>query len=105
MGKIKKVIVKVNSNEETYYEFNGERFKNEREVLKKIFKDQGELYEKIYHVDRETARLAGWHPDEKEFSVWCAGWEQFLSEKGKINKEIIEEEFTIEEFTKSYVGF
>jgi len=105
MEKIKKVTVRINNNEKIYYEWNGEKFNTPNEVLKQIFKNQGELYERIYHVEREIAKDAGWHPDDRDFSNLCGGWEKFLRDRGKICKEVIEEEFTIEEFTKSYVGF
>ena len=105
MEKIKKITIRVNGNEKTYYEYNGERFRREWEVLKKIYKDQGELYEEIYGIDRETAEMAGWHPNDADFNTNCGGWQKFLEEKGKIDKQIIEQEFDLIKFIRDYVGF
>jgi len=105
MEKIKKITIRVNENKKTYYEYNGEKFESAQRLLEKIFKDQGELYEKIYHVSREDAELAGWGPRMDYFDTTSYGWVKFLHDKGKIHKEIIEEELSVEEFVRDYVGF
>ena len=105
MEKIKKVTVRVNGNEEVFYEVKGEKIKTEWKVLRKIFKDQGELYEQIYKIDRETAKLAGWHPEDSNFNTECEGWQKFIKDQGKICKEEIIEQFSVEEFIRNYVGF
>jgi len=106
MEKIRKITLKINGIAYVFYEYGGEKFyHDERKVLRKVFKDQGELYEKVFNIDRETARIAGWHPDDRDFSVWCAGWEEFLKNQGKIHKEEIVEEFSVEEFVRNYTGF
>jgi hypothetical protein len=91
----------------TYYKLNGndERFSSPAEVLKRVFRNHGELYEKLYQVDRETAFLAGWHPSDYDFNDNCEGWRTFLKDGGKVKKEVTEEEFTLEEFVRNYVGF
>jgi hypothetical protein len=107
MKRVKKVTVKVKDSEMVYYQLNGnaERLSNPVQVLQKVFKDHGELYEKIFGVDREAAFLAGWHPGDCDFSDNCEGWRTFLKDKGKVKKEVIQEEFTMEEFVHNYVGF
>jgi len=105
MEKVKKIIVRVNGNEKVIYEWNGEKYEAVWKVLKRIYCDQGELYEKVYNVDRETAQLAGWHPEDETFNPDCAGWRKFLEEKGKIDKQIIEQELDLVEFVRNYVGF
>jgi hypothetical protein len=107
MEKIKKVTVRVNNSEMIYFKLNGseEKLSSPADVLKVLFKNHGELYEKMFGVDRETAFLAGWHPSDRDFNEACEGWRKFKEAKGKINKEVIEEEFTLEEFVRNYVGF
>ena len=105
MEKIKKVTVRVNGNEEIYYEIKGERFRREWEVLRKVFKNQGELYEQIYSVNRKTAEIAGWHPQDQTFNTDCQGWQKFLEDQGKVHKEVVEEELSVEQFVRDYVGF
>jgi len=105
MERIKKITLKVNENAKVFYEYEGERFDDAYEVLQKVFYDQGELYEKIFNVDRETAELAGWGPDHKIFNNTSYGWRQFIKDQGKIRKEEIIEEFNLEEFVHNYVGF
>jgi len=105
MEKVRKVTLKINQNIKVFYEYNGEKFDTEVEVLRRIFKDQGELYEKVYNVDRRTAQLVKWHPEDKDFDTDCEGWQNFLRDEGQIHKEEIVEEFSIEEFVHNYVGF
>jgi len=105
MEKIKKVTIKVNGNVKVFYELNGERFESASKVLEKIFKDQGELYQRVYGVDRETAALAGWGPNMNYFDTTSYGWTKFLSDRGKIHKEVVEEELSVEQFVRDYVGF
>jgi hypothetical protein len=107
MAKIKRIIVRVNGNEMVYYKVDdsNEKLSSPAEVLKKLYKNHGELYEKIFNIDQETALLAGWHPSDFDFNDNCEGWRKFLEAKGKVHKEVIEEEFTIDEFVHSYVGF
>ena len=105
MERIKKITLRVNQNEKVFYEYNGEKFDTETEVLRRIFKDQGELYEKVYNVDRETAKLVEWHPEDKDFDTDSEGWQNFLRDEGRIHKEEIVEEFSIEEFVHNYTGF
>ena len=102
---VKKITIKVNDNVKVFYELNGERFDDAYEVLQKIFRDQGELYEKIFNIDRETAKLAGWGPDHRIFNSTSYGWRQFVEDRGRIRKEEIVEEFDINEFVHDYVGF
>ena len=103
--KIKKITIRVNGNEKVYYEWNCKKYEKVWKLLREVFKDQGELYEKIYSVDRETAEIAGWHPQDQTFNTDCAGWQKFLEEKGKIDKQIIEQEFDLIKFIRNYVGF
>jgi hypothetical protein len=105
--KIKKTIIRVNGNEKVYYQIsdNDKKFETAAEVLKEIFNDQGELYEKIFQVDRETAMLAGWHAYDRDFDQKCGGWKEFLKSKGKIKKEVIEKEYDLKEFVHDYIGF
>jgi hypothetical protein len=106
MAKIKRIIVRVNRNERIYYQIDDrERVESLSWVLKTLFTDQGELYEKVYGVDRETAAIAGWHPYHNDFSEECEGWEKFLKDKGKVEKEVIEEEYTVEEFVRHVLNF
>jgi len=103
--EIKKITLRVNQNKKVFYELNGERFDTPQEVLKKVFRDHGELYEKVFGIDRETASIAGWVPEGQFFDRTSYGWSQFLKDRGRICKEVIEEEFTVEEFVHDYVGF
>ena len=106
MEKVKKITLKINQKVYVFYEYGGERFfYDARKVLRKIFKDQGELYEKIFNIDRETAKLAGWHPESRSFDSDCGGWQYFVKNKGRIHKEEVIEEFDINEFVHNYVGF
>jgi hypothetical protein len=105
--KIQKITIKVNGNTTYHYKIEGneEKIGNTVELFRKIFKNQGELYKKIYNVDWETAYLAGWHPDCGDFHDNCYGWRKFKKEKGKIQKEVITEEWEAEEFIRNYLGF
>jgi hypothetical protein len=72
-------------------------------VLRRLFKDQGELYEQIFGVSREDADLAGWHPDDSDFCDACDGWVKFLEAGGKIEKQVQTETMSVEEFVRSNV--
>jgi len=80
-----------------------EAYDDEVLVLKKLFKDQGELYEQIFGVSREDARRAGWHPDDSDFSMMCPGWIKFLKDKGKVEKQVQVETISVEEFVHSVI--
>lgn len=61
------------------------------EAFQYYFSDQGDLYEQVFGVDRDTANDADWHPEDGEFDASCDGWSTFLSDKGVAKKEEIEE--------------
>jgi len=82
-----------------------EAYDDEALVLKKLFKDQGELYEQIFGVSREDARRAGWHPNHCNFSVECSGWVKFLKDEGKIEKQVQVETISVEDFVRNIVQF
>lgn len=93
--KITRVSRKVNGNEDIFYRYQGKEYEKLSQILKEEFKDQGEFYHKIAGVDREKAYLAGWHPDHRNFSTECDGWEKFIEDEGRINEEIIEEQVDV----------
>jgi len=73
------------------------------DVLRLLFKDQGELYERIFGVSREDAALAGWRPDDRHFCDVSDGWVKFLEAGGKIEKQVQTETMSVEEFARGNV--
>lgn len=55
------------------------------EALRNIYEDQGDFYLKEFGISREDAHLAGWHENDRDFSISCEGWKQFISAGGKID--------------------
>ena len=83
---IKKLIT-VNGNKRIEYVYEGEPYANVLDVLRRIYKNQGELYENLFGVDRMDAHIADWHPGDDSFNTTCTGWVNFLKARGKIIKE------------------
>jgi len=103
--EITKVTTTVNGHSSVAYQVGPKTFDDKVLVLREIFRDQGELYEKIFGVSREDARLAGWHPDDGDFYTSCNGWVEFLKAKGKIDKQVQVETISIEDFVHSILNF
>ncbi len=57
---------------------------NATQLLRIMYKDHGELYEKEFNVERKLARLAGWDPDGSSFSLESPGFKKFVFDHGKV---------------------
>ena len=87
----------VNGKSVTIYDRQGcetSVFKTVESIMKCEYKDQGELYEKIYGVCREDAVLAGWGPYADLFEPSNNGWRQFLKDEGVVEVVCTETEKT-----------
>ena len=77
-------------------------FTTVKSLMKCEYKDQGELYEKLYGVSREDAVVAGWCPYANMFEPANSGWRKFLQDEGVVEVVCNETEKTatdiIEEF-------
>jgi hypothetical protein len=96
MQVIKRTI-KINGAEYVQYIYNGKTYQKLSDLLFENFQNHGEFYKKIFGVDEEDAKLAGWSPSICSFSRANIGFEKFIKDKGKIKKEIIEETISLKE--------
>lgn len=86
--------VNVNGHVRVYY--NGE--KELVNLLKKMYTNQGNFYEKEFGVSFENAISAEGHPKDNAFQRgYCDGWTQFLQDRGKITKTITEKTMEIKD--------
>ena len=69
-------------------------FTTVKSLMKCEYKDQGELYEKLYNVSREDAIVAGWCPYADIFEPSNNGWRQFLKDEGVVEVVCTESEKT-----------
>ena len=60
-----------------------EVFKN---ILQSTFKTHKNLYAK-FGISYENALYAGWHPDDEEFGIDCAGFKKALKDKFEIKEK------------------
>ena len=73
-------------NTKTHKTYGNQDQKVLRKYLKARYKNQGDLYKKVFGVSFDDATLAGWEPAEWMFSKYCRGWMRFLKDKGMIKK-------------------
>jgi hypothetical protein len=85
MKILKKTII-INTFTNVTYPFENTDFSGLNRRLKSEFLNHGNFYEKAFGVNKENAGLAGWHPEDSDFDTTCGGWEQFLKDKGEIQK-------------------
>ena len=69
-------------------------FTTVKSLMKCEYKDQGELYEKLYGVSREDSVVAGWCPYATIFEASNNGWRQFLIDEGVVEVVCTETEKT-----------
>jgi hypothetical protein len=99
---VKRVERTVNGETRRYYIVDGKRYDSLEKLLRSYFSTRGEFYKKVFDIDIEKARLAGWEPEKNDF---CSlGWEKFLRDMSKKRKKrrakVIrkKETFTLREF-------
>ena len=83
--------IKINGREYVEYECNNKTYRKLDELLLYTFRDHGEFYEKIFNVSRQDAADAGWMPGWNVFLPENPGFRKFLEDRGRIQKEIVEE--------------
>ena len=90
--KIIKKTVKVNGNEKVTFPYKDYECDSLPARLAAEFTTQGRFYRHFLNISREDAELAGWHPNDEDFSTECGGWNIFLEARGNIRKEVVEQE-------------
>ena len=89
--------VKINGREYVEYEVNGKTYKNLSELLIHTFNTHGEFYKAVFGVSEKDAADAGWLPSWSVFLPTNAGFQKFIQDRGKIQKEIFEETISLKQ--------
>ncbi len=74
--------ISVNGEKRTTWNYRG----NLQGALRDLYENQGVLYYEEFGVSETDAKIAGWHPEDNEFTTNCEGWAKFFKDRGIVRK-------------------
>jgi len=86
MNTITKQLITINGNIYEKYPYQKNYYNSIKERLRAEYTSHENFYKENFNVDKKDAEMAGWHPEDIEFSNDCEGFKKFIQDKGVITK-------------------